>query len=66
MGFQRNTMGKDVRIIIKSADKVVGVKFRKIPEIGDEIILAYNGKNNLIRIAEIREGNPTQIYAEEI
>ena len=59
-------MGKDVRIIIKSADKVVGVKFRKIPEIGDEIILAYNGKNNLIRIAEIREGNPTQIYAEEI
>ncbi len=66
MGFQRNTMGKDVRIIIKSADKVVGVKFRKIPEIGDEIILAYNGKNNLIRIAEIKEGNPTQIYAEEI
>lgn len=62
-GFKKNIKA---RIIIKSIDKVIGLTYRKLPEVGDEVIIAFNGKNNLIKITEIKSGNIVDIFAEEI
>ena len=59
-------MRRNTKVIIKSADRVIEIKFKKLPEIGEELIVPYNNQNHLIRITEIKKGLSIEIYAEEI
>lgn len=57
---------KTCQVIIKSANRVVLIKFIKLPMLGEDLIVPYKGENHLVKVVEIIENKLTQIFAEEI
>jgi hypothetical protein len=56
------------RISVKTAKGIKVAKFKSPErlEVGEEIILSYNGKSNLVKITLVPKSGPGNYEAEEI